>query len=98
MQKSNFKLQFYDNFLQDGAPLGPSIGFDVADDEKTNLPPWKQAFFCNHAGQELVAKFLEQYFAIYDSDNRQTLLEAYHENAMFSITATGNQHYTREEM
>jgi nuclear RNA export factor len=61
------------------------------------LPPWKQAFLCNTSGQELVAKFLEQYFIIYDSDNRQQLLEAYHENAFLSITATSNQHFTPEE-
>jgi hypothetical protein len=86
------------NHFQDGAEIGPSIGFDIAEDEKKNLPPWKQAFFCNSAGQELAAKFLQQYFAIYDSDDRQQLLAAYHDNAMFSITATSNQHYTREEM
>jgi nuclear RNA export factor len=77
--------------------MGPSIGFDISEDDH-KLPVWKQAYICNENGQELVATFLKQYFAIYDSDNRQSLLEAYHDNAMFSITATSNQHYTREEM
>ena len=83
--------------LQDGAELGPTIGFDVSDDATVSLPQWKSAFLCNSAGSELVQKFLEQYFMLYDSDNRQQLLEAYHENAMFSITATNDQHATAEE-
>jgi nuclear RNA export factor len=67
-------------------------------DESKNLPPSKQLFLCNPTGgQELVAKFIEQYFAIYDSDNRQQLLDAYHENAMLSVTATNNQHYSNDE-
>lgn len=80
----------------DGIELGPVIGFDVSE-EKNNIPAWKQSFLVNETAQEFVAKFLEQYFAIYDSDNRQQLLEAYHENAMLSITSTNNQHYTYEE-
>jgi nuclear RNA export factor len=61
------------------------------------LPTWKPAFLCNQAGSELVQKFLEQYFMLYDSDNRQQLLEAYHDQAMLSITATNNQHFSSEE-
>jgi hypothetical protein len=34
---------------------------------------------------------------LYDSDNRQQLLEAYHDQAMLSITATNNQHSSPEE-
>lgn len=76
--------------------MGPVIGFDVTEENK-NFPVWRQSFLVNNSGQEFVAKFLEQYFAIYDSDNRQQLLEAYHENAMLSITSTNNQHYAYEE-
>jgi nuclear RNA export factor len=92
-------LFIYYLYSQDGAELGPTIGFDVADDATSSiqLPSWKGLFLCNPAGSELVSKFLEQYFMLFDSDNRQALLEAYHEHAMFSITATNNQHYTPEE-
>lgn len=84
--------------FQDGAEIGPTIGFDVADEaSSSSLPPWKSAFLCNSAGAELVQKFLEQYFMLYDSDNRQQLLEAYHEQAILSITATNDQHATLEE-
>lgn len=86
------------SIIQDGTELGPTIGFDVADDVSTmQMPPWKQAFLCNPAGSELVQKFLEQYFLLYDSDNRQQLLEAYHDHATLSITATNNQHYSHDE-
>jgi nuclear RNA export factor len=78
--------------------IGPTIGFDVTDEPATvQLPPWKPVFLANQSGQELVSKFLEQYYILYDSDNRQQLLEAYHDEAMLSITATSNQHVTSEE-
>ncbi|XP_077293168.1 nuclear RNA export factor small bristles isoform X2 [Arctopsyche grandis] len=70
----------------DGADLPPVIGFDVSDD--INLPPSKPSFLCNVEGQGVVKQFLEQYFALYDSESRQPLLDAYHENAMFSLSAS----------
>ncbi|KAG5676794.1 hypothetical protein PVAND_006602 [Polypedilum vanderplanki] len=93
---SEVKRRFPKLMKLDGVELGPVIGFDVSEESK-NLPSWKQLYFCNASGQDLIAKFIEQYFAIYDSDNRQQLLDAYHENAMLSITATNNQHYTQDE-
>ncbi|XP_028162399.1 nuclear RNA export factor 1 [Ostrinia furnacalis] len=70
----------------DGADLPPSIGFDVADD--VNLPPRQQSFLVNPSGQDLVREFLTQYYAIYDSESRQALLEAYHEHAIMSLTCS----------
>lgn len=94
----NFSLYLNFYLSQDGAEIGPTIGFDVADDAPAaQLPPYKQAFLCNPAGSELVQKFLEQYFVYYDSDNRQQLLEAYHDQATFSITATNDQHFSSDE-
>ena len=29
--------------------------------------------------QSLLVKFIKQYYLIYDSDNRQTLIDAYHD-------------------
>ena len=37
----------------------------------------------------LVLRFLEQYFLLYDSASRQGLLDAYHENAVMSLSANG---------
>lgn len=39
---------------------------------------------------EFVSKFLEQYYSLFDSDDRQPLIAAYHEQALFSYTVGGN--------
>ncbi|XP_023954174.2 nuclear RNA export factor 1 [Bicyclus anynana] len=70
----------------DGVDLPPAIGFDVSDE--VTLPSNRQWFLVDQAGQNLVRDFVTQYFAIYDSDSRQPLLEAYEETAMFSMAAT----------
>lgn len=69
----------------DNIDLPPPIGFDVLDDD-LKLPSAKASFLCDASGADIVRQFLEQYFIIYDSDNRQPLLEAYHEHAMISMT------------
>ncbi|XP_060522572.1 nuclear RNA export factor 1 [Cylas formicarius] len=68
----------------DGIELPPPISFDIA--EETHLPDPCQKFLCNKEGEPIVCRFLEEYFRIYDSENRQPLLNAYHEHAMFSFT------------
>jgi Nuclear transport factor 2 (NTF2) domain len=70
--------------------LPPTIGFDVESDIK--LPVARASFLCDPNGAEIVRQFLEQYFLIFDSGNRQPLLDAYHEHAMFSMTANPTQH------
>ncbi|KAF5288344.1 hypothetical protein FQR65_LT12079 [Abscondita terminalis] len=70
----------------DGIDLPPPIGFDIA--EEVHLPATLQTYLCNADGQEIVRQFLEQYFEIFDSNSRQPLLQAYHENAMFSMTSS----------
>lgn len=72
--------------------LPPEIGFDIS--SEVQLPEAKASFLCDNAGAEIVRQFLEQYFILYDSDNRQQLLDAYHEHAMLSLTCTNNQHPT----
>uniref|UniRef100_A0A182P4G9 NTF2 domain-containing protein n=1 Tax=Anopheles epiroticus TaxID=199890 RepID=A0A182P4G9_9DIPT len=69
----------------DDIDLPPPISFDVPEDDM-KLPEAKASFLTDTSGADLVRQFLEQYFTIYDSDNRQPLLEAYHEHAMFSLT------------
>ncbi|XP_050550004.1 nuclear RNA export factor 1 [Spodoptera frugiperda] len=70
----------------DGVDLPPAIGFDVLED--VTLPPRQQSFLVDPAGQDLVREFLTQYFAIYDAESRQPLLEAYHEHATMSMAAS----------
>lgn len=68
----------------DGIDLPPPISFDIV--EEHHLPDRQQTFLCNSEGSSIVRQFLEQYFLIYDTDNRQPLLQAYHEQAVFSMT------------
>lgn len=72
--------------MQDFVNLPPPMGFDIPDE--VGIPSPKASYLCNLNGADIVRQFLEQYFIIFDSDNRQPLLDAYHEHAMFSLTAT----------
>uniref|UniRef100_A0A182NMU6 NTF2 domain-containing protein n=1 Tax=Anopheles dirus TaxID=7168 RepID=A0A182NMU6_9DIPT len=81
----------------DNIDLPPPISFDVPEDDM-KLPVAKASFLCDNGGADFVRQFLEQYFAIYDSDNRQPLLEAYHEHAMFSLTANTYQQSNQQKL
>ncbi|XP_068703613.1 nuclear RNA export factor 1-like isoform X2 [Montipora foliosa] len=67
----------------DGHELPPPIGFDLPSEQV--LPPSKGSFLGDPQIKELVQKFLAQYFTIYDTEDRQGLLEAYHDQAIFSM-------------
>lgn len=43
-------------------------------------------FVADVKAQEIASQFLQQYFTIFDSENRQPLLDAYNEHAYFSVT------------
>ncbi|ELU14652.1 hypothetical protein CAPTEDRAFT_166114 [Capitella teleta] len=66
----------------DGHELPPAIGFDL--DVKSALPSIKGNFFPNDNIRDLVCRFLDQYYSLYDT-NRQALLEAYHDQVIFSM-------------
>lgn len=70
--------------------LPPQIGFDVGPEDENKIPQAKASFLCDVNGQDIVRQFLEQYFIIYDSADRQPLIQAYHEHALFSMTASYN--------
>lgn len=78
----------------DGIDLPPPISFDIQ--EEHHLPPPQQTFLCNADGGSIVRLFLEQYFQIYDTENRQPLLQAYHEQALFSLTMQYPYGYSKE--
>lgn len=65
--------------------LPPPISFDIQ--EEVHVPASVQNFICNSEGQEIVRKFLEQYFLIFDGDSREPLIQAYHESAVYSMTS-----------
>nr|KAG5687808.1 hypothetical protein BaRGS_005438 [Batillaria attramentaria] len=71
----------------DGKDLPPPITFDV---EKAVIPVSKGSHFVNGEIQDLVVKFLKEFYTIYDTDNRQPLIDAYHEHAIFSLTCNFN--------
>ncbi|KAM9658550.1 nuclear RNA export factor 1 isoform 2-T2 [Trichechus inunguis] len=68
----------------DGHELPPPIAFDV--EAPTMLPPCKGSYFGTETLKSLVLHFLQQYYAIYDSGDRQGLLDAYHDGACCSLS------------
>uniref|UniRef100_A0A3B4YBV6 Nuclear RNA export factor 1 n=1 Tax=Seriola lalandi dorsalis TaxID=1841481 RepID=A0A3B4YBV6_SERLL len=67
----------------DGHDLPPPIGFDV--ETPTTIPPCKGSCFGSDEIKALILRFL-QYYSIYDSGDRQPLLDAYHDGASLSLT------------
>nr|XP_033810741.1 nuclear RNA export factor 1 [Geotrypetes seraphini] len=75
----------------DGHILPPPIAFDV--EAPTTLPPCKGSYFASDDIKALVLRFLQQYYSVYDSEDRQGLLDAYHDGACCSLcipAALGN--------
>lgn len=72
---------------KDGTELPRPIVFDVID-EAAKVPPSQRMFVADMKAQEIASQFLQQYFTIFDSENRQPLLDAYDEHACFSMTIT----------
>ncbi|XP_012679838.2 nuclear RNA export factor 1-like isoform X2 [Clupea harengus] len=68
----------------DGHDLPPPIVFDV--EAPTVIPPCKGSYFGSDDIKILILRFLQQYFSVYDSGDRQPLLDAYHDGASFSLS------------
>ncbi|XP_019881507.1 nuclear RNA export factor 1 isoform X2 [Aethina tumida] len=79
----------------DGVDLEPPISFDIQDEIK--IPPSKQTFLCNTEGEAIVRQFLAQYYQLYDSENREPLMQAYHEEATLSITMAYPYGYNKDK-
>ena len=76
--------------ILDGKELAAIISFeDDEDKSSTDLPQSISKYVKNADAEGIVLTFLQEYFKVYDSDKRQSLLDAYHENAMFSMSAYG---------
>ncbi|KAJ7996756.1 hypothetical protein DPEC_G00240320 [Dallia pectoralis] len=69
----------------DGQDLPPPIVFDV-EDTPAALPPCKPSYFCSEEIKSAILAFLQQYYSVYDSGDRQPLLDAYHDGAAFSLS------------
>lgn len=68
----------------DGEVLPAAIGFDVGE-EKTAIPQSLQSHI-PEVTQSLVHGFLKAFYDIFDSDNRQPLVAAYHDQSSFSLS------------
>uniref|UniRef100_A0A674AHD1 Nuclear RNA export factor 1b n=1 Tax=Salmo trutta TaxID=8032 RepID=A0A674AHD1_SALTR len=69
----------------DGHDLPPPIVFDV-EVTPAALPPCKASYFCSEEIKAPILAFLQQYYSVYDSGDRQPLLDAYHDGATFSLS------------
>ena len=69
---------------QDGNDLPPPITFGV--DTNTTVPSSQGSYFLNNEVKDLVVRFLKEYYTLYDSENRQPLVDAYHDSALFSMS------------
>ena len=52
------------------------------------VPEPERTFLCDTSGVYLADQFLEYYYGLYDKKNRTPLIDAYHEDALFSLTST----------
>ncbi|XP_015418631.1 PREDICTED: nuclear RNA export factor 2 [Myotis davidii] len=78
--------KYFPNLLRlDGQDLPPQIATDI---DKSSLisPPIKVSCEILDAMKRQVVQFLQQYYSVYDSGDRQGLLGAYHDEACFSLT------------
>ncbi|CAL7946484.1 unnamed protein product [Xylocopa violacea] len=87
---SDVRKRFPKLLRLDGIELPKPILFDVVD-EGNKMPSSQRMFAANAKAQDIASQFLQQYFLIFDSDNRQPLLDAYVEYACFSMTVSNTQ-------
>ncbi|XP_051505147.1 nuclear RNA export factor 1-like [Myxocyprinus asiaticus] len=81
--QSELKHQDLDHSKDDHV-LPTTIGFDV--ETSTTIPPCKGSHFVSEEIKVFIQGFLQHYYRVYDSGDRQPLLEAYHYGACFSLT------------
>lgn len=77
--------------ILDGKELPKQIGFEDDDEEtKTSeLPATIPKMVKSEAAGNVVLTFVKEFFKAYDSDSRQPLLDAYHDQAVMSLSAYG---------
>jgi len=88
---SQIQKKFRTLQILDGNQLPKQIMFE--EDESTSgsgpvvqLPACAKMVINDQFG-DFIGRFLQQYFKVYDTDNREQLAAAYHENAMMSMQA-----------
>jgi nuclear RNA export factor len=74
----------------DGQDLPSPAKFDLPT-SVGQLPPTQKGFVVNDQIQTLVVEFVQQYYSLYDGENRDKLFEAYSEDAVFSLSVNGTR-------
>jgi len=73
----------------DGKDLPKIIGFEGADDDVTTtslLPPIHMKMEnCQPEAEKIILQFLQEYFKVYDTANRENIMNAYHDDAIMSM-------------
>ncbi|CAH0560511.1 unnamed protein product [Brassicogethes aeneus] len=59
------------------------------------IPPVQRNYFCDSSGLDLISRFIEYYFTIYDSGDRRNLRDLYDKDAFFSLSWWYNSFQTR---
>ncbi|XP_069320336.1 nuclear RNA export factor 2-like [Eulemur rufifrons] len=84
--------KFFPKLLRlDGQELFPPIIVDIEVPEL--IKPCKESYKGSETLKSLILQFLQQYYLIFDYGDRQDFLDAYHEEACFSLTVP----YTPED-
>uniref|UniRef100_A0A6Q2ZJZ7 NTF2 domain-containing protein n=1 Tax=Esox lucius TaxID=8010 RepID=A0A6Q2ZJZ7_ESOLU len=65
---------------------------NLLNDTPAALPPCKPSYFCSEEIKSAILGFLQQYYSVYDSGDRQPLLDAYHDGAAFSLSVPFTMH------
>nr|XP_045367147.1 LOW QUALITY PROTEIN: nuclear RNA export factor 3 [Camelus bactrianus] len=82
-------LELFPKLLRlDGQETPPPAKLGV--DTHKSLPACEGSFFGSDELKSLILQFLQQYYLIHDSGDRQDLLGAYHDEACFSLTIPFN--------
>ncbi|XP_022090550.1 nuclear RNA export factor 1-like isoform X2 [Acanthaster planci] len=87
VEKPNYTSIVRQNFPKvirlDRQELPPLIAFDV--ESPTVLPPVQHSYCGSSQIKKPLLSFLEKYFTVFDSGDRQSFIEVYHDQACFSM-------------
>ena len=73
--------------ILDGQELKKLITFDDGPDVEVPLPPTIKKMCKSEAAEPVILQFIQQYFKLYDNEDRSDLLAAYHPEALFSVSS-----------
>ena len=75
--------------MLDDKPLKKLITFDDGEESGSQGPelPVSVKKMCPSVVESVVLQFIQQYFQVYDTDDRSPLEAAYHQEALFSVTS-----------